>query len=68
MGWNPTHVRDTQWKVPVYSNIQSQALEQDHAAGGREHRVIQGRVALGRVVLPARTGASTPNYAGKSTK
>lgn len=55
MGWNPTPVRDTQWKGPVYWTKQSQALEQDHAAGGRDHRVIQGSgVALGRVVLQAR--------------
>ncbi|HTQ17590.1 hypothetical protein [Mycobacterium sp.] len=40
--------------MPVYSNKQSQALEQDHAAGGHEHRVMQGSVALGRVVLQAR--------------
>ena len=56
MGWNPTHVRDTQWKAPVYSTKQSQALEQDHAAGGdRDHRVVHGSGgALGRVVLQAR--------------
>lgn len=54
MGWNPTPVRDTQWKGPVYWTKQSQALEQDHAAGNRDHRVIQGSDALGRVVLQPR--------------
>lgn len=53
MGWNPTHVRDAQWKV-VYSNKQSLALEQDHAAGGRDNRVMQDSGALARVVLQAR--------------
>jgi hypothetical protein len=55
MGWSPTHVRDTQWKPPVHPTKQAQALEQDHAAGGRDQRVIQGSEgALGRVVLQAR--------------
>lgn len=54
MGWNSTHVRDTQWKV-IYANKQSLALEQDHAAGGRENRVIPGSGALARVVLQARS-------------
>ena len=55
MGWNPIPVRDAQWKGPVYWTKQSQALEQDYAAGGRDHRVIQGSGgALGRVVLQAR--------------
>lgn len=55
MGWSPTRVRDTQWKPPVHPTKQAQALEQDHAAGGREHRVIRGSEgALGRVVLQAR--------------
>jgi uncharacterized protein (DUF2235 family) len=51
VGWNPTPVRDTQWKAALYWTKQSQALEQDNAAGGREHRIIQGSGALGRVVL-----------------
>jgi hypothetical protein len=55
VGWSPTHVRDTQWKPPVHPTKQAQALEQDHAAGGRDHRVIYGSEgALGRVVLQAR--------------
>ena len=55
MGWSPTQVRDTQWKPPVHPTKQAQALEQDHAAGGREHRVVHGNEgALGRVVLQAR--------------
>ena len=55
MGWNPTSVREKQWKVPIYWTKQSQALEQDRAAGGRDHRVVQGSGgALGRVVLQAR--------------
>jgi hypothetical protein len=53
MGWSPTHVRDAQWKV-VYANKQSLALEQDHAAGGRDNRVMQDSGALARVVLQAR--------------
>ena len=55
MGWNPTPVRDTQWKGPVYWTKQSQALEQDRAAGDRDHRVVHGSEgALGRVVLQPR--------------
>jgi hypothetical protein len=54
VGWNPTPVRDTQWKVHPYWTKQGQALEQDHAAGGREHRVMQGNAGLGRVVLQRR--------------
>ncbi|WP_225037970.1 hypothetical protein [Mycobacterium canetti] len=38
----------------VYANKQSLALEQDHAAGGRDNRVMQDSGALARVVLQAR--------------
>lgn len=55
MGRNPTPVRDTQWKPPVHPTKQAQALEQDHAAGGRHHRVIHDSGgAHGRVVLQPR--------------
>lgn len=55
MGWSPTCVRDSQWKPPVHPIKQVQALEQDRAAGGREHRVVRdGGGALGRVVLQPR--------------
>ncbi|EIU22541.1 hypothetical protein MA5S0708_4322 [Mycobacteroides abscessus 5S-0708] len=49
-------IRDTQWKVPVHWNKQTQALEQDSAAGGeRARRVVHdSEGALGRVVLQAR--------------
>lgn len=42
MGWNRDRpVRDTQWRVPVHWSKQTQALEQDRAAGGdRTCRVI----------------------------
>jgi hypothetical protein len=54
-GWNPTPVREKQWKAPIYWTKQSQAFEQDHAAGGRDHRVVDGSGgALGRVVLQPR--------------
>jgi hypothetical protein len=42
------------WKVHPYWTKQSQALEQDNAAGGREHRVMRNCGALGRVVLQHR--------------
>lgn len=55
MGWNRTPVRDEQWKAPVHWTKQGQALEQDHAAGGRRCRVVNdGGGALGRVVLRRR--------------
>lgn len=54
MGWNKTPVRDTQWRVHPYWTKQSQALEQDQAAGGRECRVMQDCGALGRVILRRR--------------
>ncbi len=55
MGWSPTRVRDTQWRPPVHPPKQAQALEQDDAAGGREHRVVHDSGgALGRVVLQPR--------------
>jgi hypothetical protein len=53
MGWSPTHVNDTQWKV-VYASKQSLALEQDQAAGGRNQRRMRGSGALARVTLKAR--------------
>jgi hypothetical protein len=53
MGWSPTHVSETQWKV-VYPSKQSLALEQDQAAGGRDHRRMRGSGALARVILKAR--------------
>lgn len=53
MGWSPTHVTDTQWKV-VYASKQSLALEQDQAAGGRDQRRMRGSGALARVTLKAR--------------
>ncbi|BBX49550.1 MULTISPECIES: hypothetical protein [Mycobacteriaceae] len=55
MGWNRTPVRDEQWKAPVHWTKQGQALEQDHAAGGRRCRVVNDSGgALGRVVLRRR--------------
>ncbi len=54
MGWKPTPASDAEWKVAVYWNKQSQALEQDRAAGGRTHRIlaIEGsQGALGRIIL-----------------
>ncbi len=54
MGRNKTPVRDSQWRVHPYWTKQSQALEQDQAAGGRECRVIQDCSALGRVILRRR--------------
>lgn len=42
MGWNRAcPVRETQWKVHPYWIKQSQSLEQDNAAGGRDHRVMR---------------------------
>ena len=54
MGWNRVPVRDTQWKVRPYWTKQSQALEQDEAAGGREHRIMRDSGALARVILRRR--------------
>lgn len=54
MGWNRTPLHDTQWRVHPYWTKQSQALEQDAAAGGRDHRVMRDCGALGRVVLRRR--------------
>ncbi|MBB4853941.1 hypothetical protein HNP40_001321 [Mycobacteroides chelonae] len=51
MAWNRTPIRDTQWKVPVHPKKQTQALEQDQAAGGRVHRRMPDCGALGRIVL-----------------
>ena len=54
MGWKPAAASDAEWKVSVYWTKQSQALEQDRAAGGRTHRIlaIEGSEgALGRVIL-----------------
>ena len=51
MAWNRTPIRDGQWKVPVHPNKQTQALEQDDAAGGRAQRIMPDSGALGRVVL-----------------
>ena len=54
MGWNRTPLHDTQWRVRPYWTKQSQALEQDAAAGGRDHRVMRDCGALGRVILRRR--------------
>lgn len=55
MGWSPTRVRDRQWRPPVHPTKQVQAVEQDAAAGGRDHRVVHDSGgALGRVVLQPR--------------
>ena len=54
MGWNTNPVHDSQWRVHPYWTKQSQALEQDRAAGGRARRVVQDCGALGRVVLRRR--------------
>ncbi len=55
MGWNRDRpVRDVQWKVHPYWTKQTQSLEQDHAAGGRERRVMADGGTLARVVLQAR--------------
>lgn len=52
MAWNRTPIRDEQWKPPVHSRKPTQALEQDHAAGGhRSRRIMRDTNALGRVVL-----------------
>lgn len=47
-------VRDTQWRVHPYWTKQSQALEQDQAAGGRGRRIMRDCGALGRVILRRR--------------
>lgn len=56
MGWNPPDaVKDHHWQVPDRSTKHSQAFEQDCAAGGRDHRVVNDSAgALGRVVLQRR--------------
>lgn len=54
MGRKKTPVPDTHWRVHPYWTKQSQALEQDHAAGGRGRRVMQESGALGRVILRCR--------------
>lgn len=57
MGWNPTTPADNQWKASVYWNKQSQALEQDHAAGARSQRRVTipgSHGALARVILKRR--------------
>lgn len=54
MGRNKTPVSDTQWRVHPYWTKQSQAVEQDQAAGGRGRRVMQDCGALGRVILRRR--------------
>jgi hypothetical protein len=54
VGWNKTPVHDSQWRVHPYWTKQSQALEQDQAAGGHGRRVIQDCGALGRVILRRR--------------
>ncbi|MBN7560196.1 hypothetical protein [Mycobacteroides abscessus] len=51
MGWNRTPIRDAQWKVPPHPKKQTQALEQDDAAGGRTRRIMPEGGALGRIVL-----------------
>lgn len=51
MGWNRTPIRDGQWRVPPHPRKQTQALEQDDAAGGRARRIMPEGGALGRIVL-----------------
>ncbi|SIE35449.1 Uncharacterised protein [Mycobacteroides abscessus subsp. abscessus] len=51
MGWNRTPIRDAQWRVPLHPKKQTQALEQDRAAGGRAQRIMPDCGALGRIVL-----------------
>lgn len=54
MGRIKSPVSDAQWRVHPYWTKQSQALEQDRAAGGRGRRLIQDCGALGRVILRRR--------------
>ena len=54
---NPTTVRDEQWRTPPGSKKPAHTIDQDHAAGGRERRVVivdGANGALGRGALQPR--------------
>jgi hypothetical protein len=54
---NPAEVRDEQWKTPPGSTKPAHTIDQDHAAGGRERRIITvagAGGALGRIALQPR--------------
>lgn len=54
---NPAPIRDEQWRAPPGSSKPSHTIDQDHAAGGRERRVVivpGANGALGRIALQRR--------------